>query len=280
MAAPTLSVCFANYNYARYLPKCLAGLLHQSFTDFEVIVTDDGSTDGSQDILRDYARADSRLKVNYFPRNQGIGPASKDVFSRMSGRYFYSTASDDFVVNKDFFQKGVTALDRDSRPAAFYGLCGIFVDEKGKLSGGMGTAEVEGYNTPVQCCEGFLKCRSVVTTPSAIFRTEPFFAQGGRDFNELIRTLGPQVDYYLNHSVAFRYGVHFEKTLFSCQRVYEARTNYSANLQLWDTAARFAEMERLLRADGLPDYPGMENDWPRWRAYWMTDVIRKSGVFV
>jgi glycosyltransferase involved in cell wall biosynthesis len=280
MATPLLSVCFANYNYARYLKKCLTGILNQTFGDFEVIITDDGSTDGSQDILREYARVDSRLKVNYFAKNQGLGPASKDVFSRMTGRYFYSTASDDFVINKDFFIKAVTALEKDPRPAGFYGLCGIYIDEKNKLSGGMGTAEVEGYNTPVQCCEGFLKCRSVVTTPSCIFRTQPFFAQNGRDFHELIRTLGPQVDYYFNHSVAFRLGMFYEKTLFSCQRIYEARTNYSANLQLWDTASRFAEMERLLKEDGLPTYPGIEQDWPRWRAYWMMDTIRKSGVAV
>lgn len=278
MPPPLLSVTFCNYNYARFLPKCLNGLFHQTFADFEIVVTDDGSTDGSQDILRDFERADSRLKVNYFPKNQGLGPAGKDVFSRMRGRYFYSTASDDFVVNKDFFRHAIAALERDERPAGFYGVCGVYVSEQEKITSAMGTAEVEGYNSPRQCCEGFLKCRSVVTSPSTIFRTERFFNQRGRDFYALIDTLGPQADFYLNHALAFRYGMFFEKTLFSCQRVYESRTNYSSNMQLWQTAARFAEMERLLRADGLPEYPGIEADWARWRAFWMIDTINKSGV--
>ena len=49
---PLLSVCFASYNYGRYLRQCLNGMLMQSFRDFEIVVTEDGSTDESLAILR------------------------------------------------------------------------------------------------------------------------------------------------------------------------------------------------------------------------------------
>ena len=274
---PLLSVCFASYNYGRYLRQCLNGMLMQSFRDFEIVVTEDGSTDESRAILREYEQKDARLKVNYFPENRGLMPAAQDMLSRVTGKYLYCTAADDFVANKDFFQRAVTALERDPRPAGFYGICGIFTDELNKITGGMGTADAVGFNTPKQCCEGFLKCRSVVTSPSAIFRTDLWLGQGGRSIDELMVKLGPQVDYYLNHSLAFRHGMIYDKTFFACQRVYQAKTNYSANLQLWETAARYAEMERLLREDGCPDYPGIERDWLHWRSYWMMDTVNKAG---
>ena len=277
MPSPRLSVVMANYNHGRYLPKCFAGLQAQTFTDFEIVITDDGSTDGSAAIIRDYAAQDPRFRPHYFPANRGIAAASADIFGRATGTYLYSGAADDFVINRDFFQKAVTALDQDPRPAGFYGITGIYLAEKEKLVDSCGTAEVPGYNTPRQCAEGFLKCRSVVTSPSCIWRTELFMKYWAQNNDELFRRLGPQVDFYLCHALAGVYGMCYEKTPFACQRIFEAKTNYSANLHLWETASRYAELEKGLREVGV-NYPGIETDWLRWRAFWMMDTIRKSGV--
>ena len=279
MSQPAISVSLCNYNHGHYLDRCLRGLLHQTFTDFEVVLTDDGSTDGSQDLIREFARQDSRIKVNYFPKNQGVQAAIRDVMGRVRGRYLYGAAADDFVVNKDFFLKAMNVLENDPRPAGFYGLCGVYLAEKEKLVNGMGTAEVEGYNTPAQCCEGFLKCRSVVTSPSCIWRLGLYLENGGGDWNDLIEKMGPQADFYMGHLLAFKYGVHYERTLFACQRIYEAKSNYSANLDLWKTSRYYAEMESRLRPAAAA-YPGVERDWLRWRAYWMTDTVQKSGHLV
>ncbi len=277
MAAPLISALIPNYNHGRYLAKCFAGLLGQSFTDFEIIVTDDGSTDNSREIIEEYARRDSRFRPNFFPANRGIKAAFQDMNNRATGKYLYGGAADDFVIHKEFFRNAVAALEADPRPAGFYGITGIYLAEKEKLVESCGTAEVEGYNTPQQCCEGFVKCRSVVTSPSAIWRRDLFHEYGGRRMEELLTRYGPQMDFYVNHLLAFKYGMYYEKAPFACQRIYEARTNYSANLHLWEAAQRFAELEKGLREIDIT-YPGIENDWVRWRAYWMMDVIRKSGV--
>jgi hypothetical protein len=97
------------------------------------------------------------------------------------------------------------------------------------------------------------------------------------DLPTLLRELGPQMDFFLFHALAFNYGMYYEKTPFACQRVYEAKTNYSANNHLWETARRYASTEQRLRPH-CPPYPDIEKDWFRWRAYWMMDTIRKSGV--
>ncbi len=279
MLTPLISVLLPNYNHGRFLSKCLAGLLQQTLADFEIVLTDDGSSDGSQDIIREYARRDSRIRANYFPSNRGVTEACKDLFQRATGKYLYCGAADDFIINKEFFQKAVDALEQDPRPAGFYGITGILQAETEKLVLSCGTAEVAGYNTPVQCAAGFIKCRSVVTTPSAIWRRDLYMKHGGADFDQLIPKLGPQADFYLGHFLAFTYGMVYEKTPFACQRIFAAKTNYSANMNLWETASRYAELEKGLRACGVT-YPEMEADWLRWRAYWMMDTIRKSGVQV
>ena len=277
MSPPLLTVVISNYNHGRFLRQTFAGLTQQTFTEFEIVITDDGSTDGSGEIIREFAARDPRFRPNFFPSNRGIRAGFEDVMGRATGKYLFGNAADDFVVNKDFFRKAITVLESDPRPAGFYGITGILQAEKGKLLFACGTAEVEGYNTPMQCYQGFLKCRSVVTSPSCIFRRDLFMKHGGADLAALFPKLGPQVDFYWNHVLASTYGMYFEKTPFACQRVFEAKTSYSANLHLWETASRFAELEKGLRALGLT-YPEMEADWFKWRAFWMMDTIRKSGA--
>jgi glycosyltransferase involved in cell wall biosynthesis len=248
----------------------------QTHQNFEVVITDDGSTDGSQDIIRRYAQKDSRFRPNYFPENRGVRDAFIDAATRTSGDYIYPAAADDFVVNKDFFRKAVTSLEADPRPAGFYGICGVYSAEKEKLTGGMGTATVTGYNTPLQCCDGFIKCRAVITSPSCIFRRELFMEYGGTEIDRLIAELGPHMDFFMNHAMAFRRGMAYENTLFACQRIFEAKTNLSAIVDLWKASSGYAELERQLRPFCV-HYPEIERDWLRWRAFWLQDSINKSG---
>jgi glycosyltransferase involved in cell wall biosynthesis len=277
MSRPKISVVLCNYNHGRFLERCFGGVLAQTMPDWELVLTDDGSTDGSQEIIRHYARRDERFKVNFFSANRGPKDAYKDALARANGTYLYNGACDDFVVNKDFFRSGAAVLDTHPALSGFYGIAAIYSHEQEKAAGFMGTAETAGYNTPRQVAEGFLKCRSVVTTPSALWRHDLYHQLGGVHMEELFTALGPQMDFFLSHALALNSGIYYEKTLFACQRVYEMRTNYSSNLNLWETARRFEELERRLRPL-CPAYPDIENDWVRWRAYWMVDVVRKSGV--
>ena len=61
MKAPLLSIIIPIYNSEKYLKRCLESICQQSFSDFECIMVDDGSTDSSLDILNEYALKDSRV---------------------------------------------------------------------------------------------------------------------------------------------------------------------------------------------------------------------------
>lgn len=276
MNEPTIGVLIANYNHGHYLRQCFAGLLQQTYRDFAVYITDDGSTDNSRAIIEEFAARDARFQPHYFPANQGLKKACANLFGRSAGRYLYSGAADDFIISKDFFRLGVEALDSDPRPAGFYGITGIYLAEEQRLVDSCGTAAVEGYNTPLQCGQGFIRCQAVVTSPSCLFRRDLFMGISQRDNDQLFDLLGPQVDFYVNHALAFQHGMVYRKLPFACQRIFAAKTNYSANTHLWQTAARYAEMERRLRAIDFT-YPGIEADWLRWRAFWMLDTVKKTG---
>lgn len=91
---PKVSVIVANYNNARYLRDCLQSVAGQSFADFECIVVDDGSTDGSAKIIRQFARRDSRF-VPVFQENRGVSAARNRGLDMASGEYVAFLDSDD-----------------------------------------------------------------------------------------------------------------------------------------------------------------------------------------
>src|SRR5207237_10692464 len=69
---PKVSVCLDSFNYGRFLPEAIESVLGQSFQDFEIIISDDCSTDDSFEIARRYAAQDKRSKALRNPRNLGM----------------------------------------------------------------------------------------------------------------------------------------------------------------------------------------------------------------
>ncbi len=93
---PKVSVIIPVYNAAGYLKDCLDSLQNQSFTDFEALLIDDGSTDHSRDILERYARLDSRFIVLRQP-NGGASRARNTGLERAQGEYICFTDADDLL---------------------------------------------------------------------------------------------------------------------------------------------------------------------------------------
>lgn len=85
MSVPYLSVIVPVYNVEKYLRRCVDSILSQSFTDFELILVNDGSTDSSADICRSYAARDSRVRVLTKP-NGGVSSARNLGLDNASGQ--------------------------------------------------------------------------------------------------------------------------------------------------------------------------------------------------
>lgn len=93
---PKYSVLIPVYNCEKYLAECLDSVLAQTYSDFEVIAVDDGSTDGSGKICDEYAIKDKRVKVIH-KQNEGVFRARKTAFENSSGEYILTFDSDDVV---------------------------------------------------------------------------------------------------------------------------------------------------------------------------------------
>ena len=92
---PKVSVILPVYNEEKYLNQCLDSLRRQTLSDIEIICVDDGSTDGSLAVLRNYEKLDERIKV-ITQKNQYAGVARNNGMKIATGKYLLFLDSDDF----------------------------------------------------------------------------------------------------------------------------------------------------------------------------------------
>jgi len=95
--APAISVIVPAYNVERYLRECLDSLLAQTFRDFEVVLVDDGSTDGSPAIIAAYARQHPDRIRPFSKPNGGLGDARNFGIERARGAYLAFVDADDAI---------------------------------------------------------------------------------------------------------------------------------------------------------------------------------------
>ncbi|MBQ8300859.1 MAG: glycosyltransferase [Clostridia bacterium] len=107
---PTLSIIVPVYNVGSFLSTCIDSILAQTFTDFELILVDDGSTDGSEKICDEYARKDNRIKVIH-KENNGVVSARKTGLLAAKGKYAGYVDGDDFI-EPDMYEKMVFYMQK------------------------------------------------------------------------------------------------------------------------------------------------------------------------
>ena len=89
---PTVSVCIPSFNHARFIGECIESVLSQSIQDFEVLVTDDASSDHSMDVIK--AFKDPRVKVERHATTLGPSAAINSAVRRARGKYVAILGSD------------------------------------------------------------------------------------------------------------------------------------------------------------------------------------------
>ena len=101
------------FNGENYLAEALDSILAQTFSDFELIISDNASTDATQEICRGYAAKDQRIRYCRNETNLGAARNFNRVFQLSSGEYFKWSAHDDLIA-PDFLVKCVEVLDKDA----------------------------------------------------------------------------------------------------------------------------------------------------------------------
>jgi len=107
---PRVSFGIPVYNGADSIAHCLDSIARQDFTNYEVIVSDNASTDATRDVVREYAEADARVRLVVQPRNVGLIANFNAVASQARGEYFRWVGADDWL-EPDYVSSCVASLD-------------------------------------------------------------------------------------------------------------------------------------------------------------------------
>lgn len=127
---PKVSVIIPTYNRAHFIAEAIQSVLDQTFTDFEIIVVDDGSTDNTKDVVDSFK--DSRIKYIY-QANQWVAAARNNGINASSGEYITFLDSDDVLMENAFMQ-GAQVLDKHPGVAFSYSQ-NYTMDERGQVLG-------------------------------------------------------------------------------------------------------------------------------------------------
>jgi len=108
---PKVSVLVPVYNGQQNLAECFESILAQDFPDLEILVSDDGSTDNSMEIIKAFAARDARIRWWKNPRNKGLTANSNLCLSEARGQYVKFVHQDDLLLSVHALAKMVAAFD-------------------------------------------------------------------------------------------------------------------------------------------------------------------------
>jgi len=127
--APTVSICISTYNRKDYLRETLNSVLAQTYKDYEIIVVDDGSTDGTEDMIKKLG-----VPVTYhWQQNKGDAAARNKLTKLAQGKYISFIDSDDLLL-PDAIERMVRVMEAETEDVVVYGPY-FRIDENGKVYG-------------------------------------------------------------------------------------------------------------------------------------------------
>lgn len=128
---PTVSVVIPSYNHENFIQECIQSVLNQTFQDFEIVITDDGSSDNTIAKIQEFS--DKRIKLFKFPINSGASIAANNSILNSSGKYIAMLNSDD-VWFPDKLAIQVDYLEKNQNIAAVFGKANFINNANRKLT--------------------------------------------------------------------------------------------------------------------------------------------------
>ena len=217
-ASPFFSVIINVYNGEAFLRETIESVLAQSFSDWELILWDDGSKDGGPEICASYS--DPRIRFIRSPKNQGLGHARNAAFEQARGQWVAWVDQDDiWMPTKLADQHALIAADKTGRLGLVYGRTVRFDDEGNE-------SPFDPWYSPGELPEGdvfadLLRRATFIALSSAAFRHDALKSIGGIPTN-----LKYCSDYYVCLSVAKNYLVACVQTVCVRYRVHPSSMSH------------------------------------------------------
>jgi hypothetical protein len=212
---PIVSVVMSVFNGERFLREAIDSILSQTFRDFEFIVINDGSTDGTASILESYAKSDARVRV-YYQESKGLIESLNRGCSLAQGKYIARMDADDIAV-KDRLMCQVTFMEEHPEVGVLGGAV-EYVDATGKL---LLTSYLPSEDSDIR---SVLLCDVPFAHPTVLIRKEIFRSVGGyrrafqdaEDFDLWLR-IAERCKLANLKAVVLKYRIHPEQV--SCRKL-------------------------------------------------------------
>ena len=178
-SVPAVSVCIPTYNRRDYLKETLQSVFAQTYKDYEVVIVDDGSTDGTEEMIK-------QLGCNvryYWQKNAGEGAARNRLIELAGGKFITFIDSDDLLM-PDAVERMVAAMQRESEPVIVYGSY-LRIDPYGNIIGKSKRKLYSGFVTKYLFQDVF------VHSCGSMFPKEAIVEAGG--FDESLRVCSPYI---------------------------------------------------------------------------------------
>ena len=175
--SPTISVIMGVYNGERFLREAVDSVRNQADDGFGFIICDDCSTDGSSDILHEYAASDKRIKLLKNDRNLGLAATLNKCLSVARGKFIARMDTDDRSL-PDRFESQLKWLENNPKVGAL-GSAVEFIDDNGDVFGARRIDSDQYYKLADAVRQ------SVLVHPSVMMRRESVEAVGGYSSNKL-----------------------------------------------------------------------------------------------
>jgi glycosyltransferase involved in cell wall biosynthesis len=257
---PLLTVVIPHFNQKEFLLRAVASILNSGIAESEIIVSDDGSTDGSEPVLASLEALDQRITVIRSNTNRGAVVALNTGLAAARGRYVSFLGADDFVL-PTLYAPLLRALEEN--PGAGFACSEIaIVGDDGSLRGirpMTPPAFRTEYLDPQTVCRRIENTDNWICSTSTVYRTDRLRAAGGFD-----ETLGFLCDTVINRLLAFAHGFVFVPGVRAVFRVAAGTLSGSAILDQ-DKSMRLLQIARERLSDSIvgqisPGYPDTFNN--------------------
>jgi glycosyltransferase involved in cell wall biosynthesis len=257
-----VSVVIPCYNQARFLGEAVQSVLSQGYTDFEIIVVDDGSKDGTEEVASGYAKEDSRVRL-IRQENRGLAGARNRGLAEAGGEYVVFLDSDDRLI-EEALEVGVRELEAHPGCAFVSGICRKITAD-GSIVPGWEQFRVrdDPYLELLRSCP--------IYVPAVMYRRSVFDAVG--DFDTSYRAAE---DYDLYYRILERYPVYCHDTLVAEIRRHDANMTHDRALMLkYNMAALRSQRKRVKEDARYKDaYDAGERLWRDWHGAPVVNQVR------
>ena len=289
LAPPRLSVCLPTYNGEAYVAEALRSVLQQSYTDFEVVAVDDGSSDRTLEVLQ--ACTDPRVRIYQNPHRRGI-PGNWNVAVALARGEYVCVFHQDDVMRADNLARKIALFETDPRLSLVHSRVEAVVEDGAPslLDDWMEKAERDFVEEGEVYFRKLLLRGECICAPTVMVRREQLAALGG--FNE---ALGFACDYemwmklcvegrvgfihdalvgYRWHAGNASHDYQYERGVEECGRAVRAAIAYytqrggeTRHAQLLAEAAEAVLEQRQWAAQLDRGRGWLEGQWQRWQAH-------------